>query len=158
MIEQFKTINDLSEVIKEYEGMLSRPTRRLSHPTLYRKRDVGKNEKIIKGVRVKDWLLSEDQKWVLPHDQMGLSFSSTYKNLKDVYRLKQKHNKGKSIDVYWVLERADIPKGLKFEPDRDKKGHYFLTVSEEMLLSTLVKKLKLVAYRMSVIRNAGGAL
>jgi len=46
MIEQFKTINDLSAVIKEYEGMLSRPTRRLSHPTLYRTRDVGKKEKI----------------------------------------------------------------------------------------------------------------
>ena len=158
MLQQFKTVNDLSAVIKEYEGMLMRPTRRLSHPTLYRRRDVGKHEKIIKGVRVKDWLLSEDQKWALPHDQMGLSFSSTYKNLKEVYRLKEKHNPGKPIDVFWVLEESDLPSGFKFEPDRNKKGHYFLTVTERMLLATLVDKLKVVAQRMAVIRDAGSAL
>lgn len=158
MIQQFKTITDLSTVIKEFEGILARPTRRLSHPTLYRRRDVGKYERIIKGVRVKDWFLSEDEKWVIPHDQMGLSFSSTYKNLKDVYRLKGRHNPGKTIDIYWVLEKADIPPRLKFVPDRDKKGHYFLTVTEQMLLKTLVAKLKLLAYRMSVIKNAERAL
>jgi len=158
MIEQFKTINDLSAVIKEYEGMLSRPTRRLSHPTLYRTRDAGKKEKIIKGVRVKDWFLSEDEKWVLPHDQMGLSFSSTYKNLKQVYKLKEKHNPGKTLDIYWVLEKADIPPGLKFEPDLSKQGHYFLTVTEQMLLEKLVEKLKFLAQRMSVIKGAGKTL
>ena len=158
MIEQFKTINDLSAVIKEYEAMLSRPTRRLSHPTLYRNRDVGKNEKIIKGIRVKDWFLSENKKWVLPHNQMGLSFSSTYKNLKEVYKLKGKHNPGKTIDIYWVLEKADIPLGLKFVADRSKKGHYFLTVTEQMLLYKLVEKLKLLAQRMSVIKGAGKVL
>jgi len=158
MIEQFKTINDLSAVIKEYEGMLSRPTRRLSHPTLYRTRDVGKKEKVIKGVRVKDWFLSEDEKWVLPHNQMGLSFSSTYKNLKQVYKLKEKHNPGKVLDIYWVLEKADIPPGLKFEPDLSKQGHYFLTVTEQMLLEKLVEKLKFMAQRMSVIKGAGKTL
>lgn len=158
MIEQFKTINDLSAVIKEYEGMLSRPTRRLSHPTLYRKRDVGKHEKVIKGVRVKDWFLSEDEVWVMPHDQMGLSFSSTYKNLKQVYKLKEKHNSGRTIDIYWILEKADIPPGLKFESDRNKQGHYFLTVTEQMLLSTLVKKLKILAQRMSVIKDGSRVL
>ncbi len=158
MIQQFKTINDLSAIIKEYEGILARPTQHLSHPTLYRRRDVGKNEKLIKGLRVKDWFLSEDEKWVLPHDQMGLSFSSTYKNLKEVYKLKGKHNPGKQINIYWVMEQADVPPGLKFEPDRDKKGHYFLTATEQMLFNTLVNKLKLVAQRMSVIRNAGKAL
>lgn len=155
MTQQFKTINDLSAIIKEFEGMLARPTRRLSHPTLYRRRDVGKNEKIIKGVRVKDWLLSEDKKWVLPHDQMGLSFSSTYKKLKKVYKLKEMHNPGKKFDIYWILEKADIPPGLNFEADRDNKGHYFLTVTERMLLKTLVDKLRFVAQRMSVIRSAG---
>lgn len=158
MIEQFKTINDLSAVIKEYEGMLSRPTRRLSHPTLYRTRDVGKKEKVIKGVRVKDWFLSEDERWVLPHNQMGLSFSSTYKNLKQVYKLKEKHNPGKILDVYWVLEKANIPPGLKFEPDLSKNGHYFLTVTEPILLEKLVEKLKLMAHRMSVIKGAGKML
>lgn len=158
MTRQFRTINDFSAIIKEYEGMLARPTRRLSHPTLYRKRDVGKNEKLIKGVRVKDWLFSEDGKWELLHDQMGLSFSATCKNLKNVFKLKERHNQGKKIDIYWVLEKADIPPGLKFVADRDKKGHYFLTVTGTMLLKRLVSKLKFVAQRMSVIRNAGDAL
>jgi len=90
----------------------------------------------------------------MPHDQMGLSFSSTYKNLKDVYRLKGRHNPGKSIEIYWVLEKSDIPPGLKFVADRDKKGHYYLTVTEQMLLKTLVGKLKVLAHRMTVIRNA----
>lgn len=55
MITQFKTLEDISELIKEYETILMRPTLKLSHPTLYRKRDAGKKEHIIKGVRVKDW-------------------------------------------------------------------------------------------------------
>lgn len=68
--------------------------------------------------------------------QMGLSFSSTFKNLKDVYRLKGKWSPGAQVDVYWIMERPDIPAGLKFVADRSKKGHYFLTVTEPMLLST----------------------
>jgi len=155
VLTQFRTLDDLSEVIKKYESILLRPTIHLSHPTLYRRRDLGKNEKMIKGIRVKDWFLSEDEKWVLPHDQMGLSFSSTYKSLKSVFKLKQRHSPGSGIHIFWVLEEADIPPGLKFEPDRLKKGHYFLTITEQMLLSTLVAKLKVVAQRMSVIRDGG---
>lgn len=158
MIEQFRTINDLSEVIKEYEGMLLPPTQHLSHPTLYFPGDVGKNEKLIKGVRVKDWLLSEDEKWVLEHDQMGLSFSSTYKNLKQVYKLKEKHNPDDKINIYWVMEKADIPPGLKFVPDNNKKGHYFLVVTQKMQFKNLVDKLKIVAQRMSKIENVGKIL
>lgn len=158
VIEQFKTITDLSAVIKEVEGMMLRPTPRGSHPTLYRRRDVAIHEALIQGVRVKDWLFSVDQNWVLPHDQMGLSFSSTYQNLKDVYKLKQRHNKGKQIDIHWILEKADIPPGFKFVADRDKKGHYFLTVTETMHISKLVEKLKLIAHRMSVIRSGAKVL
>lgn len=158
MIEQFKTLSDLQEVIKEYEVILMRPTVALSHPTLYRKKDTAQGETLIKGIRVKDWFLSEDQKWVLPHDQMGLSFSSTYRNLKSVYKLKERHNPGKAVDIYWVLEKADIPSGMEFVADKKKDGHYFLTVTEKMLLFVLVQKLKWVAQRMSVIRNAGKIL
>lgn len=155
---QFKTIDNLHEKISEYEGWLARPTRKLSHPTLYRKRDVNEHTVLIKGCQKDDWLLSEDHKWVLPHDQMGLSFSSNWKHLKGIYKLKQKHNKGAYIDVYWVLEDADIPPLLKFRPDQSKKGHYFLTVTEKMTLNDLVKKLKVLARRMSCIKNAGKAL
>jgi len=57
-----------------------------------------------------------------------------------------------------VLEKADIPPGLKFEADLLKQGHYFLTVTEQMLLEKLVEKLKFMAQRMSVIKGAGKTL
>ncbi|MFT7561176.1 MAG: hypothetical protein ACI93R_003101 [Flavobacteriales bacterium] len=43
------------------------------------------------------------------------------------------------IDEFWVLEQADLPLGFKAEPDRDKKGHYFPTVTDQMMLKTLVQ-------------------
>ena len=160
MINQFRTIDDLRGEIKYFENILMRPTPNLSHPTLYRKRDVNKGETVTKGVRVKDWCLSEDYKWALPHDQMGLSFSSTFSNLKSVYKFKQKYNPSRAIHIHWVLEKADIPKGLKFVQDKrpGKKSHWFLTVSEKMPVSQLVVKLKMVAHRMSIIRGGGKTL
>jgi len=157
-MQQFKTLDDLREIIKEYEGMLARPTRNLSHPTLYRKRDVAQGDIIIKGVRKKDWFFSEDEAWILPHDQMGLSFSSHWQHLKGVYKMKSKQNLGAPINVYWVLEQSDIPRHMKFVPDQSKKGHFFLTVTDQMTLKQLVDKLKWVANKMSVIRDAGKAL
>lgn len=157
-MNQFKTIDDLREKIKEYEGYLARPTRQLSHPTLYRKRDVQEGEILIKGIRKNDWFFSEDGKWIMPHDQMGLSFSSHWQHLKGVYKMKEKHNTGSAINVYWVLEKADLPVNMNFEADRKKKGHFFLTITKRMTLYQLVQKLKLVAYRMSVIKDARKAL
>lgn len=158
MITQFKTVEDISALIKEYETVLMRPTLKLSHPTLYRKRDAGKREQIIKGVRVKDWFLSEDQKWVKPHNQMGLSFSASLSNLSLVYNMKKRFNPKKTLNIYWVLEKADIPPGLKFVADQENSDHYFLTVTEPMLLTTLVIKLKFLAHRMTIIRNGSNAL
>lgn len=157
-VHQFKTTDDLRAIIKEFEGALARPTRNLSHPTLYRKRDVQEGDTLIQGVRKKDWLFSVDEKWVLPHNQMGLSFSSHWQHLKGVYKMKEKHNKGAAIHVYWVLEKADIPSSMKFEQDLKKKEHYLLTVTEKMPLHKLVSKLKWLADRMSVIKDAGRAL
>ncbi|TQV71331.1 hypothetical protein FKG94_19650 [Exilibacterium tricleocarpae] len=158
MLHQFKTLDDLRNIIKEFEGYLARPTRRFSHPTLYRKRDVQDGDTLVKGVRKKDWLFSEDGQWILAHDQMGLSFSSRWQHLKGVYKMKEKHNQGAVVDVYWILEEADLPPKMKFVPDRGKKGHYLLTVTERITLQQLVDKLKWVADRMSVIRNAEKAL
>lgn len=158
LTHQFRTLDDLRNIIKEYETALSRPTRNLSHPTLYRKRDVAAGDILIHGVRKKDWLFSEDEKWVLPHDQMGLSFSSHWQHLKGVYKMKEKHNPGSAINVYWVLEGADLPAQMQFEPDRNKAGHYFLTVTEKISVYQLISKLKWVADRMSIIRDAGRAL
>ena len=158
MIEQYKTLDDMAEVIKEYELILMRPTLHLSNPTLYRKRDAGKKEVIIKGVRVRDYFLSEDHKWVKPHNQMGLSFSASFFNLSTAFRMKKRRNPAKNLNIYWVLDQADIPSGLKFIPDEEDSEHYFLTVTEVMLLSALVSKLKRLARRMSVIRNGSKVL
>jgi len=144
-VHQFKTMDDLRNIIKEFEGVLARPTRNLSHPTLYRTRDVQSGDKLIHGVRKKDWLFSADEQWVLPHNQMGLSFSSHWQHLKGVYKMKEKHNKGSAIHVYWVLEKSDIPSGMKFEPDLKMKGHYLLTVTEKNAVTSTCVKIKMVS-------------
>ena len=161
MTLQFKTVDDLKTIIADLEGLiLTRPTLRLSHPTLYRRRDTAPDDIILQGVRVKDWFFSADKKWVLPHDQMGLSFCSSFNKLSDVYKGKKKHNPGKQVNVYWVLEQADLPPGMAFVQDRGRKkeGHYFLTVTERMTLFKLVQNLKALARRMSVMTDAGKAL
>ena len=158
MITQFKTLDDINELIKDYQTILMRPTLKLSHPTLYRKRDASKKETIIKGVRVKDWFLSEDHKWVKPHNQMGLSFSASIANLSLVYEMKKRFNPRSTMNIYWVIEKADIPSGLKFVPDQKNNEHYFLTVTEPMLLTTLISKLKLLAHRMTIIRDGSKVL
>ena len=156
MSDQYKTLDDLKKIVDDIEGFIARPTRRLSHPTLYRKRDVEEHTTLIKGVRYKDWLFSEDFKWVLPHDQMGLSFSVTRKHLVGQVKLKDRHNEGAKIHVYWTLNRPDLPKKMKFVEDRKKsrKGHFYLTITEKMPVHELIKKLKIVARQMSIIRDA----
>lgn len=89
---------------------------------------------------------------------MGLSFSSSFKNLKSVYKLKQRHNPDSGHHIYWMIEKADIPEGLSFVADASKKGHYFLTVTHAMTTGQLVQKLKSVAQRMSVIKDGSQKL
>jgi len=45
-----------------------------------------------------------------------------------------------------------------FVEDNDNAGHYFLTVTEMMLVEQLVTKLTLVPYRLTVIRDASKVL
>lgn len=60
----------------------------------------------------------------------------------------------------WVLEKADLPSGLKFivDPRDKKKHHYLLCAVERMRVEQLRLKLQWVADRMSVIRGAQVAL
>lgn len=113
---------------------------------------------VIYGVRKRDYLFSDDEKWVLPHPQMGLSFSAHWQHLKRIYRLKKKVTKGKPIDVFWVVETVDIPDGLAFLPDPKDNKHYLLVVTHRMRAEDLVAKLTWMADRMSVIRDAQEAL
>ncbi len=64
------------------------------------------------------------------------------------------------VDVYWVLEKSDLPKNMKFVEDLDpkKKDHFFLTVTDKMRVDQLVSNLKSITDRMSVIKNAERAL
>ena len=153
---QYKCLADLREIISQLDGYYARPTPQGNHPTIYPSRDDGPY-KTVMGIRVCDYKLSPDGKWVLPDDQMGLSFSSTWQHLKNARKMVAKIS-GKPVDVYWVLSGADIPQGMSFQadkrPSKSAKGHYLLTVTEKMKISTLIEKLNWVADRMSVIRSA----
>lgn len=85
---------------------------------------------------------------------MGLSFSAHWQHLKRIYRMKKKVTKGLPIDVFWVIEKADIPKGLQFSPDQKDKKHYLLVVTEKMKVEDLASKLTWIADRMSIIKEA----
>ena len=153
-INQFKSLEDLKKIISDLEGFIARPVIRGNHPTIYP--DVKEGQyRTVYGIRVNDYLLSNDGKWVLPHNQKGLSFSANWKELKRVYRLFSRVP-GKIVDVHWVLQGSNLPKNMKFVEDGNpkKKGHYFLTVTEKISVHQLVSNLKWIADRMSVIKNA----
>ncbi len=159
-VQQFKCLTDLRDIISQIDGYYARPTEQGQHPTLYPNRDEGPYRTVL-GIRVCDYKLSVDGLWVIPDEQMGLSFSSTWQHLKGAYKMVSRIAR-EPVDVYWVLSKADIPKGMSFQPDQRKsksaKGHYLLTVNEPMKTGTLVDKLKWVSDRMSVIRTNGDIL
>lgn len=161
-MEQFKILTDLRDYIKILESqrgkVLGRPTPEGGSPVFYRSCYVARGTELIQGIQIGDFCFSNCKNWILPHEQMGLSFSANWKHLKGIYKLKSSKNPGKSVDVYWVLEKADIPSDLKFVPDQKDDRHYFLTVTKKMTVETLVKKLTWVADRMTVIRDASRAI
>ena len=153
-IKQFKSLDDLKKIISDLEGFMARPVARGSHPTIYP--DVADGQyRTVCGIRVTDYLLSNDGKWVLPHNQKGLSFSANWQELKPVYRLFARIP-GKTMDVFWVFKDSDLPQNMRFVEDQNpkKKGHFFLTVTEQMPIHQLVFNLKWIADRMAVIKNA----
>lgn len=154
-LKQYKCLTDLKSIIQEIDNLRMRPTPRGEHPTIYKDRADGKYRTVM-GVRICDYKFSPDEKWVLPDDQMGLSFSSSWENLKFVHKMMSR--KKKPVDIYWVLSGADIPPGMKFEEDKRSPSHYFLTVTKRMRVEDLVYNLKWVADRLSVIREGGCAL
>jgi hypothetical protein len=54
---------------------------------------------LIQGIQIGDYCFSNSRKWVLPHDQIGLSFSANWQHLKGIHKLKSSKNPGKTIDV-----------------------------------------------------------
>lgn len=156
-LKQFKCLNDLKKIMSELGDYRARPAIKGKDVNLYPERLDGKYRTVM-GVRICDYKFSVDEAMVLPDRQMGLSFSATWSNLKFVFGMYAKRAKKKPVDIYWVLSEADLPSGLKFEEDDGSPGHYFLTVTEPMRIEQLVEKLKMVSYRMSVIKDGGRAI
>lgn len=157
-MEQFKILTDLRDYIKTLESkdtrVLVRPIPDGGSPVFYRKQDVKEGATLINGIQKGDYCFSHCLNWIEPHDQMGLSFSASWSHLKSIYKLKASKNPGKNVNVYWVLEKADLPPDLKFVPDKKDDRHYFLTVTRKMTVHELVAKLQWVADRMTIIRDA----
>ena len=158
-MEQFKTLEDLRDYLKKFDNYCARPIVEGEHPTLYLNPNSSHKE-LINGIQRDDYMFSTCGNWILPSDEHGLSFSGHWQHLKGIYRMKAKRNPGKSVSVFWILEKADIPPGLKFVVDpRDKnKQHYLLCATERMRVDQLRAKLEWVADRMTVIRGAQVAL
>ena len=154
---QLKCLSDVNKLISDIKTYRARPVIRGKHPTLYPERIDGKYRTVM-GVRICDYQFCIDEKWVLPNPQMGLSFSATWENLQFVYGMFKKRSKKKPVDIHWVLSETDIPPGLAFMADKDNSGHYFLAVTERMHVEQLVRKLEMVAHRMSVIQGGGKIL
>lgn len=87
-MEQFKTMDDLREYVKALGKFYARSTISGEHPTLYLDHSQGQ---MVHGIREKDYLFSSCKNWVIPHDQMGLSFSAHWQHLKDKFKMKNKH-------------------------------------------------------------------
>jgi hypothetical protein len=158
-MEQFKTLEDLRAYLGKIEKWFARPIAAGEHPTLYLNENSSDRE-LVFGIQRDDYLFSADGNWILPSREHGLSFSAHWQHLKGIHRLKSRRNPGKAVSVYWILEEADIPAGLKFVPDpRDRhRQHYLLAAIQRMHVSELRAKLEWVADRMSVIRDAQVAL
>jgi hypothetical protein len=161
-MEQFKILTDLRDFIKTLEAergkVLARPIPEGGSPVFYRQSDVPTGRELIHGVQICDFCFSPCKNWVLPHNQMGLSFSANWKHLKSIYKLKSSKNPGKNVDVYWVLEKADLPPDLAFIPDKNDDRHYLLTVTKKMTVESLVSKLKWVSDRMAIIKDGTRAI
>jgi hypothetical protein len=154
-MEQFKTLDDLRDYVKQLGKFYARSVISGEHPTLYLDHSQGR---MVQGIREKDYLFSACRNWVIPHNQMGLSFSAHWQHLKDKFKMKSKHAKGGDVNVYWVLETSHLPSGLKFVPDNRDSQHYLLTVTEQMTVTTLASKLSWIADHMSKISDARKAL
>jgi hypothetical protein len=128
-------------------------------PTSYQEGHQGPY-KLVEGVRVCDYKFetSTGLDYVLPDRASGLSFSKSFSHLKNTRKMLSRHakgfnNPGPANMAWWILSECDIPSGLEFVKDPKNNSHYFLAATERMHISTLITKLKLVSYHMSVMKD-----
>lgn len=158
-MEQYKTLQDIREYLKTLSKWFARPIAEGEHPTLYLN-ETSSHREVINGIQRDDYIFSSCGNWILPSLEHGLSFSAHWQHLKGIHRMISKRNPDKSVDVFWVLEKADIPAGLEFiiDPRDRKKQHFLLAATQRMTVQELRYKLEWVADRMSVIKDAQEAL
>jgi hypothetical protein len=99
------------------------------------------------GVRAVDFVLSEDRQWVLPSLEHGLSFATSMKKFKSVYKLKSRFFE--EIDVYAIDDTTPLPPNMQLI--RDKPGHASLVVAQKMSVQALTENLIMLAGRAELI-------
>ena len=164
---QLKTLENLEQkitnLIREHQkfenshlGIVFRTVIDPNGPTLYEKGHHGKGN-INSGVRECDYKLSTaDRNWVLASKEHGLSFSSTMRHATGTMNfLGGFQKKGTKIRcAYWILEDSKvIPEDMEFIQDPDNAEHYLLTITKDMPISELVKKLQWIANHMTVMND-----
>ena len=175
-LEQFKTAQDLGDVIskllKEHReakrtklGVMFRVVIPPNSATIYEEGHQGRDRggslyKLVRGIRVCDFKFEESTnlEYVLPDLSCGLSFSRTFSHLKSTQKMLARHAKGFNKPgpanvSWWILSKCDMPDGLAFVPDPKDTSHYFLAVTKRMHVRELVRKLTLIAYHMTTLRD-----
>lgn len=166
-VNQLKTLENLQQKIAQlivqhrnhpgsHLGVVFRTVIDPNSPTIYQEGHHGKGG-IRRGIRECDYKLSKaDPNWVLASTEHGLSFSSTMKHAVGTMEfLGGFQKKGTKINcAYWILEDSKvIPEDMEFVQDPDNPEHYLLTITKDMLISDLVKKLQWISDHMTVMND-----
>jgi len=126
---EYILIDDIPAQIRELQRYW-RPVGSSEHPLL-----------VDGGVREVDFVLSPDKQWVLPSLEHGLSFATTLKKFKSVYKLKAR--RFSEVDVYAIDDSTPLPPLMQLV--RDRPGHASLVVVQKMSVRDLVRNLESLA-------------
>ncbi len=161
---QYKIASDIREILNKIKeahtkskldpNILARASIHPNTGTIYQKGKSGPHP-LNFGIRInKDYIFSPCLNWVLPDDQKGLSLSASWSHLNKSRRMIERFNEeNMPNNVWWITKSADLPKDMKFIQDREKKDHYFLTVTDKMTAKQLHDNLVWISDRMTVITD-----
>lgn len=169
--EQFKTVEDLKAAIDSLIaahrdakngrplGVMFRVVVPPNATTTYVEGHQGPYQ-LVEGVRICDYKFEKSTglEYVLPDPTSGLSFSKSFSHLKNTRKMLSRHAKGYKQPgpanvAWWILSKCDMPSGLAFLQDPKDSNHYFLAATERMHVSALVRKLKLISFHMTTMKD-----
>lgn len=122
-------VDDVREHIQTLQKYV-RPVGSTEHPMLFEG-----------SVRDVDFVLSNDKQWVEPSLAHGLSFATSMKKFKSVFKLKAR--RFEEVDVYALDDQSPLPADMKIV--RDRPGHASLVVTKRMTVKQLIDKLETLA-------------